>query len=188
VPSGEEGLVFKRGNKADQGRGGPSPIEERIAALKAAHPELEIRRRKKLEPRHRVIVWLVFTWFVGALFPIGSTVVHALDRHQPVDFYELLGKGDLMVVALLASLAAFGDLLLAMWRGGVERGFWTFFVLAIEVILIGTAGVWFGDLSAKVLDEGAGDPSHPAAWAAIMMYGLSAILGSICVANAARGE
>src|SRR3954469_19114268 len=108
--------VFGRGSKAAEGEAAHSDLQQQLADLKAAHPNLDIRARKKITPGHRVFVFLALTWFVGALIPLAATVGWALYGKEPIDPWELLGKGDLVLVALLASLAAFGELGLALVR------------------------------------------------------------------------
>jgi hypothetical protein len=78
----------------------PPNLDETLQRLSDEHPELDIRVRKRPKPGSRVTVWLVGTVIAG-LLPIGVTAVQAIDNNNSPSFYELLGRGDLLLISIV---------------------------------------------------------------------------------------
>ena len=151
------------------------------------YPDLTIRKRKKATPFQHVIVWFLGSVLAGCI-PILATVLYGLAVSKPVGFYEALGKGDLLLIALVLSLAGLSDLVLKIHD--VRPGpIWPALLVVGTVLLVAGDALWFGDLSSAVLHSGTESPgTGGVAYGSIGVFTLAAVFSTLSVWLAAGAE
>jgi uncharacterized membrane protein len=159
----------------------PNPeIDRTLARLAAAHPELEIRRRQKATPWQHVVVWIVGSVIAG-LIPVGFTALHGLDNDHPPGFYDLLGTGDLLLIAIVISIAGIAELALVLRQTRPDQILWVALLILGNLLFIVSAALWFGDLASRVLEGEAGNPVGAVAFGSIALFAVAAGMSSTCV-------
>lgn len=156
---------------------GPSSFDLALAEIKAAGYVVQTAP-PKATVRQRIIMWLVASALAG-LAPVGATALHYVDSGG-LGFYQLFGKGDLLMVAVVLSLAGIGEI--ALYFRHVKTD-----ALALGLLVVGLAmsivvdAIWFSDLSALALAGKKGDPIATVTYGSIVLYGLAVLFSSYCV-------
>jgi hypothetical protein len=160
-------------------------LAETLAQLTHDHPGLEIRVRQKASPRDRVLVWLLGS-VVAGVFPIVFTFFHGLDSRHTLGFYQLLGKGDLLLIAIVLSVAGVAELVLDIRKMSNEQNLWVALLLLGNTLTVVADALWFGDLSSLTLEGKSGNPGAAVTYGSIALFVIAALSSSSCVWLSAR--
>lgn len=158
----------------------PSDIAATVADLAAAHPELEIRARHATTPRQRVVVWIVGS-VLAALLPIVIAGVHGLDSSAVSGFYDLLGRGELLLIAITIAIAGVAELSLTLRQVKTNQTLWVALLLLGNLLLVASAALWYGDLTSAEAANHVEQAAVGVTWGSTGVFAGAAVFSSICV-------
>jgi hypothetical protein len=110
---------------------------------------------------------------------------HGLDQGSPPSIYELLGRGDLLLISLVLTIAGITELVLVINRVSQPQVMPVALVLLGGVLVVVAEALWYADLSAQILDGQKATGPHVVTYGSLLLFGLSAFCSSVCVRLAA---
>jgi hypothetical protein len=165
--------------------GGPMPPTPVPGSLPPLPPGARVVVRIPPSPRQHVGYWFA-GGVVAALIPFLSIIVHWADgspNHS--GFYEALGRGELLAIAMVITLSGLAELVPAM--GSVRDAAGTGWLLLSAIFLGLTEGLWYTDVTSNVMDK------HPLplghlAWGSSALFVMSVLISlrSVYVAASTR--
>jgi uncharacterized membrane protein len=138
-------------------------------------------------PRQHVTVWLVGV-VLASLVPLLSEFFQGLDRSSPPSLYELLNRGDLLLISLVLTISGFTELVLVFNRIEQAQVMPVALILLGGVLLVAAEALWYGDLSSQFLNNNenlASAPAQAVTYGSLGLFVLSAFCSSACVKIAA---
>jgi hypothetical protein len=110
---------------------------------------------------------------------------YGLDRGSPPSLYELLSRGDLLLIALVLTIGGFTELALVFNKIEQAQVLPVALVLLGGVLLVAAEALWYGDLSAQLLNKQTSAPVHIVTYGSLVFFGLSVFCSTVCVRIAA---
>ncbi|MFF7973362.1 hypothetical protein [Streptomyces sp. NPDC007905] len=149
----------------------------------------------------RVIVatWLICV-AIAAAFPLIVATYAASNNGDEISFYSIVGGGDLFLISAIILVGGLGDILLgygsrlvAAANGQLKEFNW---LEVIGPIFIGAGAIlvmlvsigWYGDVRAHDENGYTISDSPTIAWASIVTFALSVLVGSFAVWSEARSR
>ncbi len=129
-----------------------------------------------------VLKWLLFGVFIG-LFPVGFNGLFAAINDNPITWATLLGRGELLPLALGLSGSAVGDLLVTHRGWDAFKVGVSFFALAI----IAYSAALYGHISFAVGEDTSADRELVVV-VSLMLYAGAIVISGACTAMARRRE
>jgi hypothetical protein len=103
----------------------------------------------------KLVAWSIFTVLI-ALVPFCLLFFESIDRNRPVSFYSIFGTGQLLLVCVVITSAALGELIVINLSPDQ---------LIVKLIAIGScivaiilSSLWFADISADLIHHPPPDP------------------------------
>lgn len=152
-----------------------------LARLSAAG---QIRIIKHATPLQHVVVWLVGV-VVASLLPFLVLYFHGIDTSSPPGMFELLSRGDLLIISLVFTIAGLAELALVFNRIHQEQLLAAALLVIGGTLLITTEALWYSDITAQLLRGGKVTSIHAVAFGSLALFGVSTFCSSICVRLAA---
>lgn len=101
-------------------------------------------------PREHVTMWLLGV-VVASLVPFLFLIFHRIDGDHLPSIYELLGRGDLLVISLVVTVGGIAELALASSRVRPDQVVTAaYFLIGSVLVVIGEAA-WYADITATLL-------------------------------------
>ena len=140
--------------------------------------------------------WLVFR-VAASLVPICANAVFLWSRGRAATWFDVTGRGELLLLTVALSAAGIGELLSAEPRSA-PRGPAALFFARVLKICRGTAGgaafllsmfgsMYFGNVSAAVLMSDKALQTANVVSTSKWIYGSSVVVSGVCVALATLG-
>jgi hypothetical protein len=140
----------------------------------------EIRIVERPTPRQHLVVWLVGV-VLASLVPFLFLYFHGIDRGGPPSIFELLSRGDLLLISLVVTIAGITELVLVLNRIRQDQIMPVALVLLGGVLVVVAEAFWYADLSAQLLDGQKATSSHAVAFGSLLLFSLSAFCSSVSV-------
>jgi hypothetical protein len=162
-------------------------IDAQIAALQVIYPSLKIQAKSRATPKQRVIIWLAGA-VIAALLPLIATAIYTAANKQPLGFYQVTAKGELLIISAVLMIAGLAELVLLFWRmpAGKELQL-ALLPLGIVLYLVGVA-FWYGAVSSHLPTSKAPTGDWGLAYGSSAMFVIAAAVSSYCVWLAGAGE
>lgn len=160
-------------------------VDDRLDRIERALSQIaalsEVSEVKPITPARHVLVWFLGV-VVASLLPFVPLVVHHIDARDSPGIYDLLGRGDLLVISLVFTIAGLVELGL-YWKR-VEQPDVPIFLMIGGILLVLGEGFWYGDISSQILGGGT-VPTHAVTYGSLGFFALSVICSLLCVRLAA---
>ncbi len=150
----------------------------------AIAPEKTIKVTQHATPRQHVIVWLVGA-VLASLLPFLFLYVHGLDKNRPPGIYELLGRGDLLLISLVVTIGGITEVVLVLNKIDQRQMLPVALYLLGGVLAVVAEAAWYADITARLLDGQPATVPEPVTAGSLILFGLSALCSSACVRVAA---
>lgn len=166
------------------GTGGSQSHPAAAQALPPASPVLrgrvvETRRREMPHRRVHLAAWLVGV-VLASLIPLGLIAAHEADVLSHPSFYQILGHGDLLIIAFTFTVAGIAELCPFVTKVRVEELMGLILMLLGAVIILAIEIGWYSDLAAEI--AGAHNvPVHLITWGSIILFTVSALITTLSV-------
>jgi len=98
--------------------------------------------------REKLTHWLIFSVLL-ALIPIAFNFTIRITTGSPVTIVSLVGKGELLIIAVTISARGLGELLMS----DTERRMTKLILGGMNIILLILGSLWFGLISAEISVE-----------------------------------
>lgn len=131
-------------------------------------------------PGQRACVWL-FAVVVASLLPFVSVFLRGLDRDGIPSFPELVGRGDLLVIAIIITIGGVAELLLVMGKMPQRRSVGGIFLVLGAVLLVAGEAFWYADIGATLLTQPKLAQENIVAFGSTGLFVASAFCGVTCV-------
>ncbi len=134
-------------------------------------------------------------WYIGSvlasLIPLGLIALHDADLLAKLSIFQILGRGDLLLIAFTLTIAGVAQLLPFVTRlksaqlfGVILEILGGFVVAAMEI-------AWYSDIAARISAQVAGGsnvkapPIHLITFGSVFMFAVTVVITTFCVSTAA---
>ena len=145
----------------------------------------EYRIVTRASPRQHVVVWIVGS-VVASLVPFLFLSFHSIDGKHTPDLYSMLGRGDLLLIALVITIGGIAEILLVLNQ--VEDLMAGALLLLGGILLVVAEAFWYADLTSQVLAGQETASQTVVTWGSLILFATSAACSAACVLNAARSR
>lgn len=152
-------------------------VRERGSALLA-------RRVGHPSPELHALVWMLGV-VVASLLPFFSVFIQGLDRGMVPSLPELLGRGELLVIAIVVTIGGIAELLLVVNRIPQATFSSVIFLLLGGILLIVSEALWYADIGATLLTQPRLAREHMISLGSGILFGFSVFCGGTSVRRAA---
>jgi hypothetical protein len=131
-----------------------------------------------------LVAWLVGSVLVS-LIPLGLIAVHEADVLSDPSFYQILGHGDLLIIAFTLTVAGIAELCPSVSKVAAEELVGFIFMILGAIIVLAIEIAWYSDLVGEI----AGShqvPIHLVTWGSIILFTLSTTITTFSVNATAR--
>jgi hypothetical protein len=171
-------------DEASEGAGAKG-VDDRLDRIERALSQIaslsEVSEVRPITPARHVLVWFLGV-VVASLLPFVPLVVHHIDSRSSPGMYDLLGRGDLLVVSLVFTIAGLVELGL-YWKR-IEQADVPIFLMIGGILLVLGEGFWYGDITSQILSGGT-VPTHAVTYGSLGFFAFSVVCSLLCVRLAA---
>ena len=147
------------------------------ALLAGVKKTASVEKSKRITPKQRVAAWFLGV-IVASLVPFFPLVVHNIDSRRAPDIYDLLGRGDLLVISIVFTIAALVEL--GLYWTSADRPKGSVLLMISAILLILAEGFWYGDIISQILGGGT-VPTHAVSYGSLVFFALSILCSLRCV-------
>lgn len=137
-------------------------------------------------PREHVKMWLLGV-VVASLVPFLFLIFHGIDGNHLPSLYELLSRGDLLVISLVVTVGGMAELALALVFSRIHSkraSSAAYFLIGSVLVVIGEAA-WYADITATLLAGKAVQDTRSVCLGSLALFVASVICGGKCVSFSA---
>jgi hypothetical protein len=149
-----------------------------------------VRRIEHAPPWQHVVVWLIGVLF-ASLTPLLLPYFHGVDQDDTPSMHALLGRGELLLIALVITIAGITELILAMRNISAGQLMPVATAILGGLLAIVAEAFWYADIAASSFGSDKIPPAHVLTVVTFGSLGLflaSALCSAACVFYAAAAR